>query len=166
MKSKTAIAITKVFPKVQKLMHELLIVSTIGATISTAGSIATSSRLTVHASEPASEITVPISEMEIETENGVATAFYHTTSTATLQNVTDGIYPAAFKVYKMDFENDLVYIVSSTGFTYSFYGCEDYCIDDYVTCIMGDNSTTEITDDYIIDVKYSGFWDNRTETEN
>ena len=147
----------------KKIIHEALIVSAIGAAITTAMDIATSTRLTVNAASP---VAVPISEMEIETENGVATTFNHTTSTATLQNATDGIYPATFKVYKMDSENDLVYIVSSTGYTYSFYGCEDYCIDDYVTCIMGDNSTTEITDDYIIDVRYSGFWDERTETEN
>lgn len=135
--------------------------------LSTAGEVVnTMPRITVQASTEVAP-TIPVGRVTPITDSANHVTDWKTEiENASLNSTTDSIYPATYKVYKLDYDKDLVYIISSTGYVYTFYGCEDYMMDDYVTCIMGDNSTTEITDDYIIDVRYSGFWDDRTITEN
>lgn len=72
-------------------------------------------------------------------------------------SITAYCYADTFKVCDLDFEKDIVYIKNSTGFIYSFYGIEDYFIDDYVSCIMFNNCTKNIIDDKVISAKYCGF---------
>ena len=70
------------------------------------------------------------------------------------------IYPATMQVTDIDYNNDVVTIETATGFTYEFYGAEDYTKGDLVSCIMFSNGTADITDDMILSVRYSGFYIN------
>lgn len=68
------------------------------------------------------------------------------------------IYPATMQVTDIDYNNDVVTIETATGFVYQFTGTEDYSENDLVSCIMFSNGTTDITDDVILTVRYSGFY--------
>lgn len=71
----------------------------------------------------------------------------------------DGLYPMTARVVELDYHTDTVTIETAAGYLYQFIGCEDWAIGDYASCIMGDMGTPVITDDCIIDVRYSGFFD-------
>lgn len=66
------------------------------------------------------------------------------------------LYPETGKVVEIC--NDTVSVETSTGNIFEFYGSEDWFVDDIVSMIMDSCGTTEITDDMIIAVKYSGVW--------
>ena len=68
------------------------------------------------------------------------------------------IYPTTMVVTDVDYATDIVTIETSTGFVYQFEGAEDYTEGDLVSCIMYNNKTTNITDDVILTVRYSGFY--------
>ena len=54
--------------------------------------------------------------------------------------------------------DDTVVVETSTGNIFEFFGAEDWFVGDIVSMIMDSCGTTEITDDMIIAVKYSGVW--------
>lgn len=66
------------------------------------------------------------------------------------------LYPETGKVVEIC--NDEVVVETSTGNLFAFYGAEDWFVGDIVSMIMDSCGTTEITDDMIIAVKYSGVW--------
>lgn len=66
------------------------------------------------------------------------------------------LYPETGKVVEIC--NDVVTVETSTGNLFAFYGAEDWFVGDIVSMIMDSCGTTEITDDMIIAVKYSGVW--------
>lgn len=66
------------------------------------------------------------------------------------------LYPETGKVVEIC--NDTVSVETSTGNLFEFYGSEDWFVGDIVSMIMDSCGTTEITDDMIIAVKYSGVW--------
>ena len=68
------------------------------------------------------------------------------------------IYPTTMVVTDVDYSTDIVTIETSTGFQYQFEGTEDYTKGDLVSCIMYNNKTTNISDDVILTVRYSGFY--------
>lgn len=68
------------------------------------------------------------------------------------------LYPTTMQVIDLDYKNDIVTVENATGFTYQFYGCEDYYVDDLVSMVMFNNGTDIITDDIIISARYSGYW--------
>ena len=68
------------------------------------------------------------------------------------------IYPQTMVVTDVDYATDIVTIETATGFTYQFEGTEDYTEGDLVSCIMYNSKTTNITDDVILSVRYSGFY--------
>lgn len=69
-----------------------------------------------------------------------------------------GYYPASAVIVDINYETDEVLVEDVNGFLYAFYGCEDYAEGDIVSLIMDSNGTPEsVTDDRIIDAKYSGF---------
>jgi hypothetical protein len=68
------------------------------------------------------------------------------------------IYPTTMVVTNVNYSTDVVTIETATGFTYQFEGVEDYTEGDLVSCIMYNNKTTNITDDVILSVRYSGFY--------
>lgn len=67
-----------------------------------------------------------------------------------------GLYARAGVITEFDHENDIVYFMDDVGYTWAFYGIEDWTIGDIVVCIMNDNGTEEIFDDSILSTYYSG----------
>ena len=70
---------------------------------------------------------------------------------------TAELYPQTAKVVEVDYDNNIVKVVTFNGFEYEFEGCEDYCIGDCVSLIMEDNETEKIFDDEIVLARYSGW---------
>lgn len=69
----------------------------------------------------------------------------------------DNMYAKTAMVYELDRTCDIVYVVDSNGEAWTFEGCEDYELGDYVSMIMYDNGTQSIYDDIILKVQYSGY---------
>ena len=67
-----------------------------------------------------------------------------------------GVYPETCIVTEVNRNNDLVTIATCAGYEYQFEGCEDYEVNDLVSCIMCNNHTEDITDDVIIAQRYCG----------
>lgn len=76
---------------------------------------------------------------------------------ATISLISSGmIYSQTYIVTDVNHEQDIVTIESCTGYTYEFIGTEDYMQGDIVSCIMYNNQTDNITDDVILNIRYSG----------
>ncbi len=72
------------------------------------------------------------------------------------------IYPRTFLVYEIDKECDILYLCDGAELAWEYKGIEDYCVNDYVTAIMGDNGTPDyIYDDEIIELRATGFTTER-----
>lgn len=67
-------------------------------------------------------------------------------------------YAQAMVVTELDRAQDVVTCTDATGNVWSFYGCEDYAEGDLVACIMDTMGTDTITDDAIIEARYTGYW--------
>lgn len=57
-------------------------------------------------------------------------------------------------VTHIDPDRDAVEFTDSMGFTWEFYGVEDWLIGDGVNAVMCDMGTDAITDDEIVNVRY------------
>lgn len=68
-------------------------------------------------------------------------------------------YPQTFIVTETDQAADLLTLETFTGFTFQAYGIEDYETGDIVAAIMEDNNTDDITDDIILQLRYTGYVD-------
>lgn len=75
---------------------------------------------------------------------------------ATTFKVTD-IYPASMIVIEVDYDKDLVTVADFEGRMYSFYGCEDWLVNDICALIMNNNGTKSVYDDIIIEARYCGW---------
>ena len=69
------------------------------------------------------------------------------------------LYPTTVKIINVDVENDYVDAVDANDNIWSWYGVEDWEVDDLASLIMYDNQTPEIKDDIIVSAKYSGYVD-------
>ena len=69
----------------------------------------------------------------------------------------EGMYPMTAKVISVDYITDIVTVENFTGFTFSFFGCEDWQVDDCCSLIMRDNDTESIYDDIIMMAHYGGW---------
>ena len=54
--------------------------------------------------------------------------------------------------------DDTVVVETSTGNLFEFYGSEDWFVEDIASMIIDSCGTTDVKDDIIIAVKYSGVW--------
>ena len=67
-------------------------------------------------------------------------------------------YPQVMTVSFINDFTDYVEVETSTGYTYGFWGVEDYEVGDVVAVTMNDNRTeNDITDDKIVEVRFSGY---------
>ncbi len=58
----------------------------------------------------------------------------------------------------LDYDTDTVTVTDYACLTWTFQGCEDYCVDALVSLIMSDNGTKEtVLDDEILSAKYAGY---------
>lgn len=70
------------------------------------------------------------------------------------------LYARTAKITEVDYGTDTVTLVDGAGRLWSFTGCEDYAVDDFVSLLMSDAGTPEsILDDVIVSACYAGFWD-------
>lgn len=68
-----------------------------------------------------------------------------------------GLYSQTFMVINIDYETDIVEMIDGNGNLWKFEGTEDYCENDYISCIIYKNNTEEIYDDIILSTRYSGY---------
>lgn len=70
------------------------------------------------------------------------------------------LYARTAKITEVDYGTDTVTLVDGAGRLWSFTGCEDYDVDDFVSLLMSDAGTPEsVLDDVIVSARYAGFWD-------
>lgn len=70
------------------------------------------------------------------------------------------LYARTAKITEVDYDTDTVTLVDGAGRLWSFTGCEDYAVDDFVSLLMSDAGTPEnCYDDVIVSARYAGFWD-------
>lgn len=74
-----------------------------------------------------------------------------------ITNIVEAEYPQTIKVVKADEETGILTLQTSTGYTYQWNGLEDFYEGDYAAVLMDTNGTQYITDDEILDIRYSGF---------
>ena len=72
-------------------------------------------------------------------------------SAAETQN--SGYYANIGVIYEIDKNNDLVYFTDGVN-NWSFYGVEDWQLNDVVLVVMYNNNTDTVKDDIIINCKY------------
>jgi len=95
--------------------------------------------------------------LKIATIATVLTAVIIALCGITMTATAEGIYPMTAKVIDVNYITDIVTVENFTGFTFSFYGCEDWQIGDCCSLIMDDNGTELIYDDCILQVRYGGW---------
>nr|DAZ61513.1 MAG TPA: hypothetical protein [Caudoviricetes sp.] len=66
------------------------------------------------------------------------------------------IYPLTAKVTKVNKKKNVVTVQDYSGNKWKFRGCEDYEDGDIVSMLMDSNGTEKVTDDIILQVRYSG----------
>ena len=67
------------------------------------------------------------------------------------------LYPTCGIVIEINDTQNLVTFQDFTGNRWTFYGVEDWYVNDICACIMNDNGTSEIYDDIIVSVQYCGW---------
>lgn len=66
-------------------------------------------------------------------------------------------YPTTGKVVDIDTNEGIVTVETYNGHMYLFYGIEDWMLGDCVSLTMNDNGTPKVTDDTIVNHRYSGW---------
>ena len=66
-------------------------------------------------------------------------------------------YAMTCKVVEIDHEKDLVTVVDSNGFEWTWEGVEDWQIGDCASLLMNDSGTDEIFDDVILSMRFNGW---------
>ena len=83
-----------------------------------------------------------------------AAALTATMAVSTITSATAEFYSKLFQIAEIDRENDVVTAVDCNGMEFQFTEVEDWEIGDFLTAVMDDNDTEEITDDMIVSVRY------------
>ena len=84
-----------------------------------------------------------------------AGAFLLGASLGTKQAERD-LYPLPTIVTEIDRSVDKVTVTDNTGYEWSFYGCEDWQVNDICTLLMDSRRTEKIYDDRIVQTRYGG----------
>ncbi len=97
-----------------------------------------------------------IGDTYINTANGkaydkICQKFSHLTDVEDIQT-----YPTTAKVVKVNRKKNVVTVKDYNGNKWKFRGCEDYMKGDVVSMLMDSNGTEKISDDVILQVRYSG----------
>ena len=70
----------------------------------------------------------------------------------------DNIYAQTFLVYEVDREYDIIYLMTLDGeHEYKFESAEDWHAGDVASALMDSKGTPKVTDDEILNLKYSGY---------
>lgn len=82
-------------------------------------------------------------------------AFLLGTATGNKQAERD-LYPLPTVVTEINYSIDKVTCADYNGYEWSFYGCEDWQVNDICTLLMDSQKTEKIYDDRIVQTRYSG----------
>jgi hypothetical protein len=93
-----------------------------------------------------------------------AGAFLLGTCLGTKQTERD-LYPLPTVVTEIDRSIDKVTVTDYTGYEWSFYGCEDWQLNDICTLLMDTRKTEKIYDDRIVQTRYSGSVESMVDME-
>lgn len=74
--------------------------------------------------------------------------------------VPENLYPQTFMVISVDYYENLVTIKDFNGYTWQFWGAEDWIENDICSAIMDNRGTESIFDDEVVSVRYSGWIEN------
>lgn len=93
-----------------------------------------------------------------------ASAFLLGTATGNKQAERD-LYPLPTVVTEIDRSVDKVICTDYNGYEWSFYGAEDWQVNDICTLLMDSRKTEKIYDDRIIKTRYSGSVESMVDME-
>ena len=68
------------------------------------------------------------------------------------KNNIDSYYPMDTVVREIDYDNNIVIVENNDGELFSFFGTDSFKVNDSCALLMYDNSTSDITDDVIIQI--------------
>lgn len=68
-------------------------------------------------------------------------------------------YPRAMEIVELNYEDDIVVCEDATGHIWEFYDTDDWEVGDLVVAILCKNGTEVITDDYFVDIRWSGYYE-------
>ena len=78
-----------------------------------------------------------------------------------------GLMPVTARITDLNRTTDIVTIEMANGHLFTFEGCEDYLVGDYVSAILWNNGTpNDCRDDIIVSVHYSGYSDYASDPLN
>lgn len=72
-------------------------------------------------------------------------------------NASAEIYPQAFVVSEVNYEENTILLVDCNGEGWIWEGIEDYGVGDIIAAIMDDSETETIYDDIIVMIRYAGY---------
>ncbi len=73
-------------------------------------------------------------------------------------NVDRNVYPNTAIITSVNYETDIFTVATSTNISYTLKGVEDWEVGDLASLLMYDiGSDGDITNDLVIELKYSGF---------
>lgn len=78
---------------------------------------------------------------------------------ATSKTEMGNYYPRAMEIVELDAERDIVVCEDATGFVWEFYDIDDWEVSDLVVAILCKNGTEVITDDYFVEIRWSGYYE-------
>lgn len=68
------------------------------------------------------------------------------------KNNIDSYYPMNTVVREIDYDNNIVIVENNDGELFSFFGTDSFKVNDSCALLMYDNTTSDITDDVIIQI--------------
>lgn len=68
------------------------------------------------------------------------------------KNDIDSYYPMNTVVREIDYDNNIVIVENNDGELFSFFGTDSFKVNDNCALLMYDNTTSDITDDVIIQI--------------
>ena len=68
------------------------------------------------------------------------------------KNDIDSYYPMDTVVREIDYDNNIVIVENNDGELFSFFGTDSFKVNDSCALLMYDNTTSDITDDVIIQI--------------
>ena len=68
------------------------------------------------------------------------------------KNNIDSYYPMDTVVREIDYDNNIVIVENNDGELFSFFGTDSFKVSDSCALLMYDNTTSDITDDVIIQI--------------
>lgn len=166
MKNKIVNAIssnTSFFTKVRNNVHIITAACTVAAVLTIASDPTVAKAATTVSSSATSTVASAIEYVTSIPIHHISLSDTPEVTYESLESASDAVYPETFMVTGItEIKNgDSAWVLELTCANGNVFEWEsedgDWFIGDLATAIMGNNNTTKVTDDYIIDLKYAGY---------